>query len=440
LATSATANEFEFLVAAARRSIEDLRRSVAAVPSQPGGRGSHFLRVVDETLNALDRTVSGRESDFAAAVDETDRRAVIGAMRTINHNVMGFHSITPWVESTLGSNLALGLIYFVDEMVKGLLQGPADVVITPNTDYMYTARHRPFEQALRALGVTYPGAVSPLVIEYPIQEPASLFLHLIVGHEIGHAVIAEKGLDNDVFAQDPDPPRTQQLLQNAVQEYESVESQPPAVARARIAASLRSWVTELLCDHLAFGFLGPSFLLTAAVFSTPFGGPEPSATHPPFTLRTRLLMDRVDSWGWRSTLEASIPRTFGWIEAGSHVPQEAGARTYFQRLEEVIAALSTTIEGVVGNHLSTHRFEASEYDATATELRDLLTHGVLPAQLQDESAADHRSLVLAGWLEALDQRGDDPSTLPSIVGDRELQGFLTKSLEMSAVLDRWQKL
>jgi hypothetical protein len=440
VATSAASNEFEFLVAAARRSIEDLRRSVAAVQSQPGGRGSHFLGVVDETLNALDRAVSDRESDFAATVDDTDRRAVIGAMRTINHNVMGFHSITPWVESTLGSDLALGLIYFVDEMVKGLLQTPADVVITPNTDYMYTVRHRPFEQALRALGVTYPGTVSPLVIEYPIQEPASLFLHLIVGHEIGHAVVTENALDDEVFSRDPDQAQTQGLLQTAVQEYESVESQPPAVARARIAATLRSWVTELLCDHLAFGFLGPSFLLTAAVFSTPFGGPEPSETHPPFTLRTRLLMERVDSWNWRPTLEASIPATFGWVEAGGQVPQEVGVRTYFLRLEEVIDALSTTIAQVVDDHLSANRFEPTAYDSSATELRDLLTHGVLPAQLRDQSAADHRSLVLAGWLEALTQSGDDPGALPGIVGDRELQGFLTKSLEMSAVLDRWQRL
>jgi hypothetical protein len=69
-----------------------------------------------------------------------------------------------------------------------------------------------------------------------------------------------------------------------------------------------------------------------------------------------------------------------------------------------------------------------------------LEHRILPAQLIDRTAAPLRSIVFAGWVHAFVVHGDQPVKLAEVVGDRDQQRFLTKALEMSAVLEQWEKL
>jgi hypothetical protein len=60
--------------------------------------------------------------------------------------------------------------------------------------------------------------------------------------------------------------------------------------------------------------------------------------------------------------------------------------------------------------------------------------------LIDRTAAPLRSIVFAGWVHAFVVHGDQPVKLAEVVGDRDQQRFLTKALEMSAVLEQWEKL
>lgn len=438
------ANELAFLAAAARRSIEDVRRTVRASPVRPKGRGSQFLEVVTTTLDALEARVGEREQEFNSATDPADRASALRKMRRTNHDVMAFHSYTPWIESATASKLGLGLTYFVNTMVERLMKHHADIVMTPSTDYMYETTYKPFEPALRRLGKTYPPGVPPIIIAYPVQEPDSLFLHLIIAHELGHSVIYEKKLDAQVFARDPDKAATQALLNQAVDEYINIEGVKRARATAKVSTILRSWVTELICDGIGLGLLGPSFILTAATFSTPFGGPEPGETHPPFTLRTSFLVGRADTWGWRELLTAEVPATFAWIEGRGQLPQQPGGMTYFLTLERVVKALEPTLEVVIADHLGDDRFHPDEYEDAdgqpAKELRELLSHNVLPVQLPDLSAADGRAIILAGWLHALAETTDEPASLVKIIADSGFQGFLTKALEMATLVERWGEL
>jgi hypothetical protein len=325
-------------------------------------------------------------------------------------------------------------------MVGALMKQSADVVITPSATYMYSTIHKPYAEMLNALGVAYPGGAVPVIVAYPVHEPDSLFLHLIIAHELGHSAIAEHDLDQQVYKRDPDPAATAALLTPAVGEYISVEGGTPTAARGRLRVTLRNWLTEIICDSLALAFLGPSFLFTAAAFSTPFGGPEPSDTHPPFTLRMSLLIDRVDAWGWRETIEKEAPQTFKWIESSASRPQQAGPRAYFLRLEEAIKQLAPTINGIVEDHLGDQHFKPEAHEPVAGELRSLLEHTILPAQLIDRTAASRRSITLAGWLHAFTVHGDEPVKLAAVVGDRDQQRFLTKALEMSAILERWEAI
>ncbi len=439
MATDA-ARDFALLAATARRSIDDLRRAVHAAPPPRGRRGEHFLTVVEAALGALEAGVADREAEFASAADEQEQRAVIRSMRRINYDVMGLHEVSPWIESARGSKLALGLVYFVDELVFALLKAPADVVMTPSGTYMYSTIHKPFEDPLTNLGVAYPAAVLPIIVSYPVHEPDSLFLHLIIAHELGHSAIAEHNLDQEVYRRDPNPTGTRDTLSQAVAEYLTQEGGTPAAARGRLRVILRHWLAELICDALAVGFLGPSYLLTAAAFGAPFDGPEPSETHPPLTLRTHLLIERLTSWGWIPLLQAGMPETFAWMLETSTRPQQAAHRTYFLRLEEAIRNLSKTIEDVVSAHLGADLFQLDAHASNADELSALLERDILPAQLLDRSPASRRSIILSGWMHAFAKHGDQPVALASIVGDRDQQRFLTKALEMSVVLERWATL
>lgn len=267
-------------------------------------------------LDALDAGVGEQESKFAAAADEQERRAAVREMRRINLIAMSLHEVTPWIESAGVVPVSLGLVYFVDEMVTGILKQPADVVITPSGTYNYSTIHRPFGDLLNDLGVPYPSGVPPVIVAYPVHEPDSLFLHLIIAHELGHSAVNERKLDQEVLKQDPNNAATAAILAPAVGEYVAVVggATTNATARGILRAILANWLAGIICDGLALAFLGPSFVFTAAAFSKPFGGPEPSNTHPPFTLRTKLLIERLDAWGWRKPVEEAAPEIFQWIE------------------------------------------------------------------------------------------------------------------------------
>lgn len=275
---------------------------------------------------------------------------------------------------------------------------------------------------------------------YPLQEPDSLFLHLIIAHELGHSATTEFGIVDSIFGEDPDPAQTRAELAAAVVAYTTAEGATPPVARAKVRAILRKWLTELICDGLALGFFGPSFLYTAAAFSTPFGGPEPSDTHPPFTLRTTFLLRHLDTWGWESHAKAATPATWKWIERAAGLPLLAGRRTYYLRLEETLKRLLPVVTQVLADHLGDDRFAPAAFDEVSDELKTLLEHDILPAQLLDRSAAGRRAIIFAGWLQAFNKHGDGAAGLAAIVGDRALQRFLSKALEMSVVLERWAAL
>jgi hypothetical protein len=435
---SGASSDLAFLAEAARRSIDDLHRAVASVPTEAGRRGAHFLEVVRLLLDALAASVDARETDFAAAADETERQSVVRAMRLVNYDVMRLHKITPWIDSTRGTNVGLGLVYFVDEIVSSLLKQPADVVLTPDTVYMYRTVHKPFEARLSKAGVTYP-AVAPVIVAYPVQEPDALFLHLLIAHELGHSTVTEHELVNKVWSQDPDPGQTATSIAQAVAAYRASEHASVPAAVGKLRAILRSWLDELLCDTLALGLLGPSYLFTSAAFGTPFAGGD-SETHPPFRLRTKILVDRLASWGWHPLLEIAVPDTFAWISATGTSPDGAPRLPHYSAIEDLLLRLAPAIETVVVDHLAEARFEVATYENARDQLDELLSNGILPAQLLDRSATDRRAIILAGWLHALQDHADTPVSIARIVGDRGYQQFLTKALEMSAVLERWASL
>jgi hypothetical protein len=361
-------------------------------------------------------------------------------MQQINHDVRNVHSTTPWIEGAQHSVLALGLVYFVDEIADSVVKAKPDVIAVPSPDYMYATIHKPFLRELDALGQPYPTDALPIVVLYPAQETESLFLHLILAHELGHSAIQEHRLIELAATSHSDQAGLQARIGQAVTEFETIEARTNAESLVAVRGLITNWLAEVLCDALAVGFLGPSFLFTAVAFGTPFGGPIPTGSHPPHSLRTRLLLTYLSSWGWRPLLEAHVPRILQWLDETAATPIDASGKTYFETLEQAVEELGPTIEQVVENHLGDGLFSIETYEEQAEEIRGFLSEKVLPAQLLDRSPTDRRSTLLAGWLRAFAETGDEPSALPAVVADRDFQSFLSKALEMSAVLQRWEAI
>src|SRR5205823_3034 len=160
--------------------------------------------------------------------------------------------------------LGLGLVYFVDEMVAGLLRSTADVVMAPTAAYMYSTVYDIPKWLEGALNVPIPDGPTAIVVAYPVHEPDSLFLHLLIAHELGHSVVPAEGLIAKVHNRNPDDPTAGRTLATAAEHYSAVHGGGDREARAQVATILKDWLTELLCDALGLAFIGPSFLFTFA--------------------------------------------------------------------------------------------------------------------------------------------------------------------------------
>lgn len=430
------ASDFSFLVATAERGIADFRRALHRVRLGKRERGAQFVAAAEALLSAIEEGVRRREQEFPNAGDETDKESLVRAMRQITNDIRKVHSTTPWIEAAHASRLPLGLVYFVDEMATALLREHPDVITVPSPSYMYSTQHKPFGPELDALQHPYPDGM-PIIVHYPAQETESLFLHLLIAHELGHSVIRERDLLPKVADRAVGSVDIPRRLGDAVKQAVDIEQMDAFDATGSIGACFVRWLTEAVCDALALAFLGPSFLLSVTTFLTPFAGPRPSRTHPPNNLRMQLLLGYADIWGWRPLLEEKLPATLAWFDAIASEGMDSEGKTYFDTLGSLIGDLAPTIESVVSEHLGESLFTPGLYRAQESDIDAFLDLEILPAQQPGGAPFDRRAILLAAWLHMFGEKGATPDKLPQVVGERGFQGFLAKALEMSAVLERW---
>lgn len=432
---AAAAGDLGLLAANARRSIEDLRAAIEGARAQDGRRGTRFLDLIEAALDALTERVEEAATLAASAQDDKDHRAAARFSRRINYDLRLLHEAAPWVESARQGSLGLGLVYFVDEMVAGLLKERADVVMSPTAAYMYSIVFDIPKWLEATVSVVPPAGDTAVVIAYPVHEPDSLFLHLLVAHELGHSVVPAADLINRLQAADPDATVTGAAVAEAADAYRVAHVTTAKEARLMAARMARDWLTELFCDALGLAFLGPSFLYAFAAFSTPFEQ-TPQDSHPPFGLRIETLMDHLVVAGWRDIANDVTPKTMEWMAAVEPTPQ-VPERPYFEHVEAAARHLAPTLTALAREHVGDALYA---HDAAAVgDLVELLKVGVLPAQRND-AAADRRAIIFAGWIHAFALRTDEPASLADITADRKTQRFLTKALEMSKVLDTWSAL
>lgn len=203
---------------------------------------------------------------------------------------------------------------------------------------------------------------------------------------------------------------------------------------------MNSWLDELLCDTIALGYMGPSFLLAATAFLFVSAKNDASPSHPSPSIRVRWALDCLDRLGWLDVLRRQFPKTVEWIEWLGQVPASGPADHVGTFVLGALRELQGPAFDVVSAFLGRSVFRPEEYLEVEGQLLELLKYRIPPVQLEDGTAAGRRQVMLACWLSQLDRHGDSAEGIASALDDVEMQRFFAKAIEMSYVLEQWSKV
>ena len=435
------ARELSFLAQSVRRSTAALRTEVAAVSADVGD--SALCKYLVAILSAVDAQVALLEQRSSVESDETSRNAILQELRFLNLTGRGLHEAAPWLKSLRKPELHLGVSYFLSEACAALLHGPAELILNPDMEYMYStlALAPSFTRLLTELGGAVPVADPPVVINYPALEQKTLLLHAVLVHELGHEAIDRHSLRDAVFGRYEDLTALDSRFAAAVSAFvEAERDQGRELSLEEAGVILRGcltdWLEELVCDYLALTYLGPSYLAAATAFLLAVGSTQASPTHPATSLRIRLMLGLTERLGWLDTLEKHAEAPLQWLREIAEQVQPARS-PHVTFLEETLVDLDVTTQDVVVDHLGGAALTPDGFAQTSDELLALVGMGILPAQLDDGSAPDTRAILLAVWLVGLGGYAM-PGDLVALLSDVDRQAMLGRALEMSVVLERWR--
>jgi len=438
--------ELAFLGSALRRSVQDLRQAIQGARAPEQVRGAQLCAYLVAALDAIEARTVALEERFNSTTAEPEREAIVRELRHLNAGIRGLHEATPWLESLRTPSLSLGLVYFLEETSGILLKGTADLVMNRDAPYMYSTMglEKSFALLLSELDSSVPEGPPPVVISYPRLEEERILLHPVFVHELAHEAVDRHALRDLVYGRHPDiddlNSRFGEAVAAAVEHQQAITGQAPSAEEAAVMlrGALNGWLEELLCDHLALGYLGPSYLLAAAAFLLPVSSTEPSGTHPPSSLRARLLLDFLDDLNWREFLDSRIPTIMEWLQAVTAQSPRGPVPDHVSFVQAAVVELAEPMRRVTTEHLGSATFHPAHYTSVAEQLEPMLENQVPPVQLQTGGAAGRREILVASWLHSLTRFGADTASLNSALADLELQRFFAKALEMSFVLEHWR--
>jgi hypothetical protein len=334
-------------------------------------------------------------------------------------------------------DLAVGLLHLVDRLIADVLPNDADPIIHLDNDYMYSTL--PLVQYLvtspsPADSTTAVAAVfdepHPVVFNLPALDPTNALLAPILAHEVGHSASRTKLIQD-----------TMQVLPISDLQKElsaQVAKLAPTQQASAVSAWINrfySWLEELLCDAIATVLTGPSFLFASAVFL-----PAPAAhsvgSHPHERDRIAFCLRLLEHLGWTPFLEQRVPSILEWCtDLGTHpildnTAEEAFLRKAMELAEPHLVAVAT------GNVVAA--LDPSEVDGALNDSLTLLALEVPPI----EAAGRLLSLweiVLFGWISEIEVLGGAPEHLAAAAGNKPLNAFLIKTLELVSVRRLWEE-
>jgi hypothetical protein len=415
-------NDLELLVASAKYEVGTLRGDPCLAPL-PGKRGVALHGHVLDLLGAVEHRIKQRPE---ASAPQRVRSAFARELRQSILMLREAYAAMPWLAAVRAPTLNLGSLYLTEQCAEILVGKEVDLVVVPNSYYMYSTTSWPFAEVINSTsGFSAKATRRPIVMNYPLTDSDRLLLHPIFAHELGHA-------SSDEYQLVQQAEETLRADANFVSAFEATETMMTVPGELR--RLLRRWIEELLCDHLAIEVMGPAFLWAFAQFLVPCNYGDAGASHPPNTLRIRLAMEHLNHHKWRPYMERVAPRVTTWLDsiasdATGMLPMPFG----FLRDELISHAviLRNAAIGRTGKN-ALDRVTAESQSAEAAQLLERL---IMPVGTHEP--LEPRSILLGGWQRAFKRHGDTTEGLVNAVSDALLQDLVGKAIEMSVVSAAW---
>lgn len=426
------ATDLEFLLAAARREIRVLRDDPRAAP-QTGSRGAALRSHLLDLLGAVDYRLN---TSFDATAPPGVTAALARSLRQSVVVLQAAHAALPWLAATRHPKVNLGSLYLAEEFATKLIGRDVDLVMVADPQFMYSTVSWPFAGIVNGTPNFVPTTTRrPIVLNYPLSDSDRLLLHPIFAHELGHAAVDEHGLIGDVQERMDADAEFGRALEEGVSATAPLW---PALSPVRRAGNLRAflagWFEELLCDHLATLVSGPAFLWAFAGFVMPLSYDDHSASHPPNTVRLRLILDLLDRQGWTEYMAQVAPAVTSWLRGVASTPTPAGTDIVGAFLRaEVIRAASAIQDAAIGR-TEDQALDPAAVQAGAREAAELLERVVLPVGVPPLTPL---AILLGGWAEGFRRHGDSPRGLVASLDEPSLQELVGKAIEMSTISSQW---
>lgn len=432
--------DFDFLVASADRSIEQVRRH-PRLQRRTEGRGSALAEHVDHTLDQLGAEVAWARQRFEGLNSAQRQRALLVQVRFYNHLVRGVHYATPWLDKASEPQLDLGVMHFIDEAANALVGADCDVVVVADAEYMYSTVSWPFRDTLtKHLRQPAPTGTRPVVMSYPSRERHTTLLHPLFAHELGHVACDAHGLVDEAYRDCKAQAWFPTAFAEALADYVAKRGIPSDQAQYRLEDLLRDWHKELLCDALALDYLGPTFLFCFSAFLLATGWNEPSESHPPATLRTHLLLTQLQARGWDELVRERAPRILEWLADAGATPLGALQPPYMKFIDDTCRAGADRLTQISSGRLGPRRWEPAHFSSVESSITELFEHRILPAATRDGEPFDRRVILLAAWLHLFRTLENVPRMLANGLHEPSVQESLARALEMSVILEKWREL
>lgn len=423
-------DDVRLLLATASFEVGSIRADPRLAPL-PGKRGEALREHLLDLLASVEDQLA-QEPD-ADSPDQV-RRAFARTIRQSMLVLRGAHAALPWLAATRMPNVNLGSLYLTEEFARILVGSEVDLVVVPDPEFMYSTTSWPFSEV-----IDKPRAGRrPIVLNYPLSDTDRLLLHPNFAHELGHASVDEYGMVDAVMRRLHAQPTFKTALKQATKlmkrDYWKRNTQKGI--RGTLLAWTRVWVEELLCDHLAVEAAGAAFLWAFAAFALPLTYGQPGVTHPPNTLRLRMVLDHLDHRGWRPVLKRAAPRATAWLDG---VAQEAEGPLDppFGFIRDQLLEHGQILRDAAIERVGDERLDPLVTEAGAEEAADLLDRLILPVGLGEP--LEPRAIALGGWHHAFRACHDEPEGVIRALADVRMQELIGKGIEMSVVSRLWEE-
>lgn len=399
---------------------ERAKQILRSVPNSDG-HGSSLTRAVANASEQLAEDAHNIAS--GGPYTPPEERAKARDLQRLAHELnLLYEAISLFGDDVGRTDLPIGLLHLVDELISDLLPSGADPIVHTATSNMYSTWSI-FHAMPSILDPNALATPHPVAFNLPGLDPGNAMFAPILAHEVGHTCW-QRGMGQDLVAR-LDKPAIDAVLSAAVQSGADPQ---------QLMEQFSGWLQELMCDALAATLTGPSFLFASVVF-LPGPGAAVLGTHPYPRDRLGFTLRILDNLGWFPELEELVPDVLAWCRDLAQNPDLQGSPV--ETALRLAAEIAEPAMMALAEETAVNRLSADHFAAARSDLFDHLDLEIPPVTSAGLPTSAWMA-ISACWLREIQRRsGDGPAALPAIAADERLNRFLLKTVELSGIVRLW---